>query len=228
MFSQHSLAEIDKFLGAMYTANYKSTLHTKKINDQDVSVDQLKIQMLTTTILPFKLNKVEIKDSRVHGRGVFATKVIYEGDLVTFYPGDICEFLPNGDRANPHWSGVFPSERFATHFGRDAIKDRRDNAYAYDVSKNYTIIGDPMFDSDPNYMGHFINDGAKPGTSDKSKPIYETISYLKTNCKFVHVQHDLQVAIVATKDIKPGEELFVMYGVPYWESVLKKQPSQKP
>lgn len=103
------------------------------------------------------------------------------------------------------------------------IKDRNDNAYAYSASKNYTIIGDPMFDSDPNYMGHFINDGAKPGASEKSKQIYEKISYLKHNCKFEHIQHDLQVAMVATKYIKQGEELFTIYGASYWESVLRKQ-----
>ena len=95
---QTSLAEIDKFLGTMYIANYKSKVHTQNINNKDVTVDQLKIQMLTT-MLPFKLTNVELKASNVHGRGVFTTRDIHEGDLLTFYPGDICEFNPNGDRA---------------------------------------------------------------------------------------------------------------------------------
>ena len=41
---------------------------------------------------------------------------------------------------------------------------------------------------------------------------------LKANCIFHNLKGDLHVAIVTTKDIKKGEELFISYGLGYWKS----------
>ena len=71
-------------------------------------------------------------------------------------------------------------------------------------------------------MGHFINDGAKSNSTDKSNEIYKTITLLKKNCKFYNLK-DLHVAIISTKNIKIGEELFISYGIGYWKSYNKNK-----
>ena len=74
------------------------------------------------------------------------------------------------------------------------------NEYAYDLDKNYRIIGSPVFIKDTNYMGHFINDGAKSDSTESNK-VYLSISPSKSNCRFYHLK-DLLIAIIATKILK--------------------------
>jgi len=70
-------------------------------------------------------------------------------------------------------------------------------------------------------MGHFINDGAKTNSSSKSDDIYIIISKNKQNCKF-YCFKELHVAIIATKDINLGDELFIPYGTHYWHGYNKR------
>jgi hypothetical protein len=65
-------------------------------------------------------------------------------------------------------------------------------------------------------LGHIINDGAKHNSTRKSENIYSKISFLKSNCGFFPLKNNLHVAVIATKDIEPDEELFVSYGITYW------------
>jgi SET domain-containing protein len=61
----------------------------------------------------FELNKVELKKSKIHGYGVFATKNISKDELITFYPGDIVLYIPNKDRHLPnHHTLWYRSKRF--------------------------------------------------------------------------------------------------------------------
>lgn len=230
-----SINEIEDFIYSTYLQKYKSNYLQKyksniellniPVNEQKCinnKIDNVKLEYLSN-ILPFELNKVEVKKSKIHGYGVFAKKNILKDKLITFYPGDIIEYLPNKDRGiNDHITGVFHSKRFVKQFGTTCDKKFRNNDYAYDINKNYTIIGSPYFKKDSNYMGHFINDGAKSNSTNKSNEIYKTITTLKANCKFYNLKEDLHIAIISTKKIKKGEELFISYGIRYWKSYNKK------
>lgn len=103
-------------------------------------------------------------------------------------------------------------------------KNNKDH-YGFEVNSNYMIIGDKDFKSDPNYMGHLINDGAKTNLDPKSIEIYNKVSTLMANCKFHRIK-DYHVVIVATKNINKGEELLITYGSPYWDSYNKKNKSE--
>src|SRR5260221_13938658 len=39
--------------------------------------------------------RVVLKESPIHGKGVFATSKIPKGSLITFYPADILSYYPN-------------------------------------------------------------------------------------------------------------------------------------
>ena len=182
-----------------------------KIHDKEYFLNNTKLKQLSS-IVPFGLNKVQVKPSNIHGNGVFATKDIKIGELITFYPGNIVECYPNKDR--------FKDGHYTLNYrGLNNIK-RGDNNYAFDVSDEYTIFGDKDFKTDPNYMGHLINDGAKSNLDPESIPIYIKISTQMANCDF-HKIKDLHVAIIATKNINKGEELLITYGPSYWNSYNK-------
>lgn len=185
------------------------------LNDS-YDIDYTKFRILAL-ILPFGLDSVIAKPSKIHGFGVFSKRNILKDELMTFYPADFIECSPNKDR---HVLGnyvlSYRSIRFEKRFGVVFNAEVRDNDYAYCINQTYTIIGEKTFNNDPNYLGHLINDSAKSNSTEESDKIYTVISSKKANCKFYNLDGGLHVAIIATKDIKKGEELFVTYGAPYW------------
>ena len=217
--------DVEDFMYNTYVSTYKFKLKNSKcpLDNKKYTCDVMKLEFLSE-ILFVELDLVEIKPSTIHGNGVFAKKDIKKGDLITFYPGDVVEYNPNGDRHIPgHITMAFSSQRFVDKFGNPKSSEYMNNDYAYDIGSNYTLIGCPYFMNDSNYMGHFINDGAKSNSTEKSDELYNKISYIKQNCRFYNYKGDLHVAIIATKDIKPGEELFIMYGTGYWKSYNNKK-----
>ena len=89
--------------------------------------------------------------------------------------------------------------------------------YCFSWDAHYHFLGHPMFDTDPTYLGHFVNDAAKPTADPNSHDVYVAVSMSKMNCVFEDLQR-LTVAVVASRDIKAGEELFVSYGLGYWST----------
>lgn len=116
-------------------------------------------------------------------------------------------------RFNPlHRTCVFKSERYDKN-----IKNMdRDNRYAFDIDDYYTIIGEKTFTHNTDYLGHFINDCDKCPKDKSGHVKYLKEAEMKCNCKFYALKGDLHIAMVATKDIDKGEELFVRYGISYW------------
>ena len=219
-----NIQEIEKFLYSTYQD--KKEKHVKQIEpDKGVSfnTDFDKFRILSL-ILPFGLDSVIAKPSKIHGTGVFAKRNIMKNELITFYPADFIEYSPDKNRHIPgHRVAIFRSARLEKVFGAIFNKEVRDNDYAYYIDQTYTIIGEKKFDNDPNYLGHLINDGAKSNSSEKSDKIYAMISLLKGNCKYYNLKGGLHVAIIATNDIKKGKELFIPYGIPYWSSYNKNK-----
>lgn len=224
-----TIKEIEDYSEKYYKQNYKKEI--TKIKGEELApglkgedgkyynVDMLKIVMLSN-ITNFKLNKAEVRPSNIHGRGLFANVNIKKHELITFYPGDIIEYIPNKDRYSKHISIFYTSIRTGDTFGSDSFKNRNPD-YQFDVNEQYSIYGNPFFDKDPNFLGHFINDGAKTNGSEISNKLYLNISFLKANCDF-YVIKELLVAIVATKDINKDDELFINYGIIYWDFFNKR------
>lgn len=61
-----------------------------------------------------------------------------------------------------------------------------------------------------------VNDRFSCDFNKITPEIYTILSAMKTNASFVNLIHDTHVALVAKRDIKKGEEIFVSYRVDYW------------
>jgi hypothetical protein len=75
------------------------------------------------------------------------------------------------------------------------------------------------FISDKSYLlnvadGILVDPG--PLLSIKARYINDPLNERLVNCKFVPEPDKFRCAVVATRDIIPGEELFVSYGEMYW------------
>lgn len=207
--------DICLYRNLLYRAKHEEHLTTTVAPDgMSYEYDALRLLCLSEMV-PYELACAEVRPSRVHGRGVFATRAIAPGDFITFYPGDVAGYAPNGDRAvADHVSVRVPSDRMCKKYGADSGQ-MFDNDYALDYDEHYSIVGHPDFCDDPNYLGHMINDGAKPTADPASYRVYRTITQAKSNSGFERL-HGIAVAVVATHNIEPGEEILTSYGLPYW------------
>lgn len=87
------------------------------------------------------------------------------------------------------------------------VKDDWENVYLYTITSKHVI--DARYQK--KSLARYTND-AKGITRVKG---------IINNAEFYN--EGLQAFIIATKDIKPGEEILVNYGKPYWDTVRKNQ-----
>ena len=165
-----------------------------------------------------KMNVAKVRKSRIHGLGLFSTREISKGELITFYPAHYA--IRYGEQRP---DGKYTVQASCALCTRDKCLREHitSNKYALEIKSEhgrYTIYGDPEFSNDAMYLGHFINDGAKPGDSTKSKLLYELVSLEKQNCAFVNLEGFASV-VVAMQDVPAGAEFFVHYGTSYWETL---------
>jgi hypothetical protein len=94
--------------------------------------------------------------------------------------------------------------------------------YLVRLTDNINISATPELYDNPTYIGHMINDGTKiiPTSSEQINE-YNESSQLRANCCFKYYNNLLFV--IATKNIKKNEELFVTYGYDYWMSDRNKK-----
>lgn len=204
--NEHNVVEIVSFLHEsdetcqIILANQDLTLSTvyKHVAKKSLSNSfSNTYEALRLYQLPKPINKVELKKSKIHGNGVFATQVLEDGDIVTFYPIHII-LIDNNVAFN------------------DMHQENYDD-YVYGIFGQISIAGIPEKCDDPTYLGHMINDGS----CAKNRTIYYKYS-TRSNCTFFNVV-DVNticycVAIIATRRIEIGEELLLSYGWNYWRN----------
>lgn len=171
------------------------------------------------------LDNVTIKESEVHGKGVFAKKDIKKGQVVTLYPGDIAIYLPDGYEGEKILTISQHSARMRNKIDKENIKIKDAwlgmDDYGYLIDDNHVIVGCPDFINNPSYLGHMINDKFACDFDKITPEMYIKMSLEKTNATQVHIADNMHVAIVAKRDIKAGEEVFIPYGLQFW-SIKKK------
>lgn len=220
-----TLQELTDMLSLLYST---SKARVKQPENKECEVDETKLLMLAMVLpLPKDIINVVLKPSPVHGRGVFANKDIQAGSIVTFYPGDIVKFYLH-DNMNEDKHIITPSFsiRFILKFNLNVLSDEelpllikeelKNNMYEYELDRNYKIASHSSLDDNPWYLGHFINDKVKYENTLESAVLYLQHSSQGANCKYHTFTGNLHVAIVATRDIMEGEELFITYGLKYW------------
>ncbi len=167
--------------------------------------------------------KVEVGDSPVHGRGVFATEDIAKGERTCFFAGlDVSvrqrvTMVRHGGDSKEDAVGIKNASDVFGHFCRP-LSDC--DMYAKHHRKRDVVrIGDPDFDSDAFGVGQYVNDGSMPrldeldfATGFNRLKAYLTDSEAKANVALDGPGY----WFVASRPIERGEELFTHYGFEFW------------
>ncbi len=206
---------------------YLHSKHSKKAEKHSADFIQLGIltsQILLTNPIGFGIYPcIELKQSPIHGVGVFATQDLKVGMIATFYACDIAEFCPNKDRSfnstRTSYQRYSPRmEEFISKQTPDDVKKIGNTIrdYSFDISEHVTIYAHPIFRSDTCYLGQFINDRFKPDFKQINEANYNALSKKKANCAYI--SSNFSVAIFITSPILKHEELFATYGYKFWQT----------
>jgi len=149
-----------------------------------------------------------VAPSPTHGNGVFATRDFKKGSRVTLYPAHFIVWETKKGQLTATPKGN-PEEESA-HY-RLIANDGKCSA-----------SGSPAIHHSHS-AGHLLNDGGVVGTfnedigTDICRYILTTLQ--NENCDFIQGE-DKFMWVVAQRDIKAGDELFVSYGLQYWLSSI--------
>ena len=185
----------------MKTMDYINKNFNEKPREDKIKL-LVKIQEQTDII---KKNKdVEIKPSKHGGRGIFAKRSFKIGDIITKYS----PYIIFDKKA----SSIFiPKSAGATvENGQDFMKKYDD--YLLNMGDDILLFGNPDWIQNEDFLGHMPNDrGYNP------RKIYRDISNSQFNFIFV----------VASKDIRKGEEITTYYGKDYWYNKRKEKKQSR-
>lgn len=198
--------------------------------------DQASLKQLHSQII----KSVEVKESSISGAGLglFATKNIKAGSIVSFYPAhtlgvevnDQSIFVaPEGSdqdyfREHPPDSSSYLHATDQPIFNRPSLLAKssglggstqlKDAPLYLDVNPQRTPIS-------PAWVSQYINDGAiLRESSEAGVTAYYKESKGTKNCIHIPFGPSPILATVATKKVKKGDELFTSYGCVYWLGVL--------
>eukprot|EP00746_Dinoflagellata_sp_MGD_P115096 gnl/MRDRNA2_/MRDRNA2_51339_c0_seq1.p1 gnl/MRDRNA2_/MRDRNA2_51339_c0~~gnl/MRDRNA2_/MRDRNA2_51339_c0_seq1.p1 ORF type:complete len:275 (-),score=28.33 gnl/MRDRNA2_/MRDRNA2_51339_c0_seq1:9-833(-) len=181
-------------------------------------------EQLLCTRWSLKCNRAYVASSSIHGQGVFATRNLGVGEVVTLYPGDAIRYYPvTASGVSESRSGVLFGKHVHAN-DQDAELLRREFAdYQYDVDGYYAVVGLPHLIHDSTYIGHMCNDGAPRAAEIDWAAQYQSVKDdewyqpSRNNATFKSIL-DALIAIVATKPIMKDEEVLVTYGEAYWST----------
>jgi len=192
--------------------------------DQDKTVEYE--EQLRTTVKFLKIDSddvvdvresdpvVEVRKSKVHGRGVFALKDIKKGQPVCFYDGKVVDQTNIMELVEAHEEGVLDFTY----------------AMAHPKSSDWILFGykDPKT---PYGIGQIINDGAKPEITklDLKHGIEACEEYSKASFNLWNVSYQPtgpDFWFYADRDIAKGEELYLRYGHRSWLRMLAKMKTE--
>lgn len=169
-------------------------------------------------------NKVYIKESKIHGLGVFAKKYIKKGSLITYYPAHYAvafvEGRKNGERSRE--ISIIPSK---TVKARKLEFKEEYLPYMTDINSYYSICGDPRIHDNPGFLGHMMNDCAVGHSTldnynPKDEKVYMIVTMHKLNALIKYEPNPTCTVVVeAHRDIKKDEEVLTAYGYHYWTQV---------
>ncbi|OEU23589.1 hypothetical protein FRACYDRAFT_259425 [Fragilariopsis cylindrus CCMP1102] len=205
--------------------------HISSVEDHELC-----LRLLSTRFSELQLNRCTVRNSTIPngGNGLFASRNIKNGELITLYPGDAVIIRKNEDEdGNKKTSKdskkknipLITNVMFGDHID---IKDRKidriltyeSRGYETELNDSISIIGDPTFiPYDTSYCAHYANDGAYLNDFDATKrEVYYTNSVSNYNSANFLMEDGAHVGMVATKDIGKNQEIFLSYGEGYWLS----------
>ena len=193
------------------------------------------VQMLNLLKFPYEsmsgddwqCGSVEVRDSPIAGRGLFAIRDIPAWSIVTFYPVHYLEHSKEvHEKRALHMFQPTSGDWFDT-LDEIAAMQTRLKPYKYTLNQMHntedvvfegfqtSIYGDPDIVR-PYALGHLINDAC---SMSKTPTDEECERYFRKSINSNVVPHHFglyKMAIVTTRPIQCGEELLLTYGAPYW------------
>lgn len=185
---------------------------------------------------------IEVKRSEyVHGRGLFVSmgvdggqqpQCLPAGAAITCHPAHLL-FDSDGKLVMHKKRGGNNNNNDNNHPLRDMSQDQIQeliNSYGAPLGP-YTVVGLPDQCQDKRLLGHMVNDACLVDVfaSFTAEELKHDLALLKrllvtllknvikyTNCAFLYDARRLVRALVTRREIKPGEELLVSYGIGYW------------
>jgi len=197
-----------------------------KLATGEGSQEDRRLTLLQTRLQNLPLNRVVVGPSHVHGKGIFATRRIAPGEIITLYPGD-ARLRLGLYCADDHADDSFAQYDcvIASHVP-DSMRDLKATmskcqTYSYNVDGFSAVVGFPELAHDPAYLGHMCNDGASLNAGEERKT-YVSNNLTSNNAYFKNLL-DAHVVVVAKKPIEPGEEVLLEYGLSYWQALLGRR-----
>lgn len=190
-------------------AHYRST--------GELDEGQVCRNMMVTRVKDFsrRIDRCEVRLSKLHGDGLFATRDIEEGELITFFPSDALLVWEGGDRAQSDVMMFFGAHVPQSDRDAAAILDRV-QGYELFVTGAFSAVGDPSRRDDPAYLGHLANDGSICLSPDGAG------NYLRESAEAANAApvwiEGCHCGLQAGRRICKGDEIVFSYGEGYWLS----------
>ena len=188
--------------------------HYRKSGELDEG--QVCRNMMVTRVDDFKLRlgRCRVDESNIHGDGLYASRDLAEGELITFFPADALLIWEDGNRAGSDTMVFFGKHVPQSERDAGPIIGERVKQYELYASGQFSAVGDPARRDDPAYLGHFANDACSCLAPDDVER-YRRESQERANAEAVVVEN-CHFALRATKPIAAGEEVLRSYGEGYW------------
>ena len=171
--------------------------HGRLVATEEQSIQALQVSLLNSRISSLDINRAHMGISNLDGagRGLFASRAIMPGELITCYPAD--QLSMESSKSN------------------DISMAQREYEISIEIGGKLTrVIADSSAIDDPAYLGHMANDCAS--CRDPIGLIeYAMATAVHANADHVRVQ-DCHIATVASQRLSAGDEVFVSYGPGYW------------
>ena len=183
------------------------------------------VSFVGTVGLDFPVRVAEATGIADMGRGVFATRAIQPGEVLTMYP---CHALMM--RSEHDHSGLIDIVTRDNKRHGDPVIAHMLQKYKHYLWKRdgvvADIVGDPTYPCEAHACAHMLNDPhpniaaldldpADAAAHWEALMAYERAVGPLQNCRF-HLHKGQAVFVVATRDIAEGEELLVPYSYEFW------------
>ena len=157
---------------------------------------------------PASLFPVECRQSPVHGRGVFTTRDVQIGELLTLYP-------PDGFSMNVGNNSLVRLNCDVSDAEVKVMIRRYSVGLGPEPGETLVfLLGCPRLAEDPAYLGHRANDSPHaPGLSKRQQKLAQR----QVNAAIMPIASFAHMALVALQRIPAGTEVLCSYGNKYWE-----------